>query len=80
MSDNLNSCIESLPVTIVLCLDNIERINDLNRITLLLSGIDEQLIHKINDRKKFKVIYLYDKKYMEKIFSKESISFNSVWI
>lgn len=77
MSDNLNSCIESLPVTIVLCLDNIERINDLNRITLLLSGIDEQLIHKINDRKKFKVIYLYDKKYMEKIFSKESISFNS---
>ncbi|MGL4902237.1 hypothetical protein [Cetobacterium sp.] len=77
MSDNLNSCIESLPVTIVLCLDNIERINDLNRITLLLSGIDEQLIHKISDRKKFKVIYLYDKKYMEKIFSKESISFNS---
>lgn len=77
MSDNLNSCIKSLPVTIVLCLDNIERINDLNRITLLLSGIDEQLIHKISDRKKFKIIYLYDKKYMEKIFSKESISFNS---
>ncbi|MGL5124441.1 MAG: AAA family ATPase [Fusobacteriaceae bacterium] len=77
MNDNLNSCIESLPITIVLCLDNIERINDLNRITLLFASIDEQLINKISNRKKLKVIYLYDKGHMVKIFNKENISFNS---
>ncbi|MGL5725244.1 AAA family ATPase [Cetobacterium sp.] len=77
LDDNLESCIESLPITIVLCLDNIERLNDVNRITLLFSAIDEQLLHKISNRKKIKVIYLYDRGYMEKIFNKENISFNS---
>lgn len=76
LNDNLNSCVESLPNTIVLSLDNIERINNLNRITTLFSAIDEQLIHKIANRKKFKVIYIYDKNYMEKIFGKERIDFN----
>lgn len=50
---------------IVLCLDNLERLSDVDRIKNLLSITDDLLGEKI------KKIYLYDKNYMLEIFDSE---------
>lgn len=50
---------------VVLCLDNLERINDKERITNLLAVVEELFSNNIVK------IYLYDKKYMEKIFGEK---------
>lgn len=50
---------------IVLCLDNLERINSKERITSLLPIVDEIFLNSIIK------IYLYDDKYMEKLFEGE---------
>lgn len=50
---------------LVICLDNLERIDDKERITKLLSVIDEILSDNIIR------IYLYDEQYMEKLFGEE---------
>ena len=55
---------------IVICLDNIERINDKERIISLLSMFDEVLSENI------KIIYLYDEKHMREIFNKEQYNFD----
>ncbi len=64
---------------IVLCLDNIERINDKNRIQQLFSAIDEQFISKIKEknglRKNLKVVYVYDEQYISTLFKNENIDF-----
>lgn len=67
--ENLNKKIEEYQVStnkkLVLCVDNLERIADKERIISLLAIIDELFS---NDVKK---IYIYDDKYMEKLFGKE---------
>ncbi len=55
---------------IVLCLDNLERLSDVDRIKNLLSIIDDLL------GKEIKKIYLYDKKYMKNIFNKDQCNFD----
>lgn len=55
---------------IVICLDNIERIDNKERITSLLSMFDEVL------SKNIKIIYLYDEKHMRKIFKKDQHNFD----
>lgn len=54
---------------IVLCLDNLERLSDVDRIINLLSITDELL------SKEIKKIYLYDKKYMRELFENKKINF-----
>ncbi|MGL5149098.1 MAG: P-loop NTPase fold protein [Clostridium sp.] len=67
--ENLNKKIEEYQVSanksLVLCIDNLERIADRERIISLLAIVDELFS---NDVKK---IYIYDEKYMEKLFDKE---------
>lgn len=54
---------------VVICLDNLERINDRNRIIKLLAILDEILPEKI------KIIYIYDEDYMKSIFKKDDENF-----
>lgn len=64
-SKNLENKIKELETknkSIVLCLDNFERISDKNRIISLLAIIDERIPEGI------KRIYLYDEEYMEELF------------
>ncbi|MGL4801615.1 MAG: P-loop NTPase fold protein [Cetobacterium sp.] len=71
--ENLNEKIEELYTKnkkrIVLCLDNLERLSDVDRIINLLCITDDLLSGNI------KKIYLYDKEYMNKIFDKKDIVF-----
>lgn len=54
---------------VVVCLDNLERINDRNRIIKLLAILDEILPEEI------KRIYIYDEDYMKNIFEKDKENF-----
>lgn len=54
---------------VVVCLDNLERINDRNRIIKLLAILDEILPEEI------KRIYIYDEDYMKNIFKKDDENF-----
>lgn len=54
---------------VVVCLDNLERINDRNRIIKLLAILDEILPEEI------KRIYIYDEDYMKNIFKKDKENF-----
>lgn len=67
--EDLNRKIEEYQILknkkLVICLDNLERINDKERIIHLLSLIDEILSDNITR------IYLYDELYMEKLFGDE---------
>lgn len=61
---------------IILILDNIERINNKEKIVKIFSSVDEQLITKLkNNKDKLKIIYSYDEKYMELLFRNEKIDF-----
>ncbi|MDP0506941.1 MAG: hypothetical protein Q7K47_06850 [Fusobacterium sp. JB019] len=65
-NQNLEKKIKELETknkSIVLCLDNFERISDKNRIISLLAIIDERI------PKGIKRVYLYDEEYMEELFS-----------
>ncbi|WP_163469221.1 hypothetical protein [Fusobacterium sp. IOR10] len=67
-SKNLENKIKELETTnksVVLCLDNFERISDKNRIISLLAIIDERIPEGI------KRIYLYDEEYMEELFAEK---------
>lgn len=62
--------------SIVICLDNIERINEKDRIIKLLSAIDEQLVSKVEfNKEKLKIIYAYDEEHMKLLFKNENINF-----
>ena len=67
--EDLNRKIEEYQILknkkLVICLDNLERIDDKERIIHLLSLIDEILSDNITR------IYLYDEQYMEKLFGEE---------
>lgn len=56
---------------IVLCLDNVERLNSKKRITALFSIIDDIFPTQI------KKIYLFDEKQMENIFKKSEVDFKN---
>ncbi|WP_027129315.1 hypothetical protein [Fusobacterium perfoetens] len=54
---------------VVICFDNLERLNNKNRIIKLFAILDEILPNEM------KKIYIYDEKYMKEIFKKENDNF-----